>query len=159
MSSMLLQTNGKESSSKRTKHIHIGAGHFTIKHCPTNDMLPDHLTKPLQGSQFRKLHSKIQGIPEDMNDALMGWDRPSLKTKPGFKTGITSPHECVGTKADRTNENTPVLLKILSQVPIKVPLEQSWPRNARPGCARTQEGSRALEGSSRRGLKLSARSA
>jgi hypothetical protein len=64
MSAMLLETNGKESSSKRTKHINVryffikdrvGAGEITIKHYPTNDMLADHFTKAVQGSQFRKL--------------------------------------------------------------------------------------------------------
>jgi hypothetical protein len=113
MSAMLLETNGKESSSKRTKHINViyffikdrvGAGEITIKRCPINDMLADHFTKSVQGSQFRKLRSKIQGIPEDLNDALMGWDRPSLKTK---ITGIPSPQECVGTHTDRAYGTIP----------------------------------------------------
>jgi hypothetical protein len=113
MSAMLLETNGKESSSNRTKHINVryffikdrvGAGEITIKHCPTNDMLADHFTKAVQGSQFRKLRSKIQGIPEDSNDALMGWDRPSSKTK---MVGIPSPQECVGTNTIRACDTTP----------------------------------------------------
>jgi hypothetical protein len=113
MSAMLLETNGKESSSKRTKHINVrylfikdrvGAGEITIKHCPTNDMLADHFTKAVQGSQFRKLRSKIEGIPEDSNDALMGWDRPSLKTK---MVGIPIPQECVGTNTIRAYDTTP----------------------------------------------------
>jgi hypothetical protein len=54
MSAMLMETNGKESSRKRTKHINVryvfikyrvGAGEITIKHCPTNDMMADHFTK------------------------------------------------------------------------------------------------------------------
>jgi hypothetical protein len=62
--SILNQENGKESISKRTKHINVryffikdrvGAGEITIKHFPTNEMLADHFTKPVQGSQFRKL--------------------------------------------------------------------------------------------------------
>jgi hypothetical protein len=44
-----------------------------------------------------------------MNDALMGWDRPSLKTKPSFKPGSPSPQEYVSTNIDRTNGNTPAL--------------------------------------------------
>jgi hypothetical protein len=116
MSAMLLETNGKESSSKRTKHINVryffikdrvGAGEITIKNCPTNDMLADHFTKPVQGSQFRKLRSKIQGIPEDMNDALMGWDRPSLKTKTSSKVDSPGPQECVGTNKDRAYRTSP----------------------------------------------------
>jgi hypothetical protein len=79
----------------------VGAGEITIKHCPTNDMLADQFTKSVQGSQLRKLRSKIQGIPEDMNDALMGWDRPSLKPKTSSKLDTPSPHECVVTNKDR----------------------------------------------------------
>jgi hypothetical protein len=67
-------------------------------------MLTDHFTKAVQGSQFRKLRSKIQGIPEDSNDALMGWDRPSLKTK---MVDIPSPQECVGTNTIRAYDTTP----------------------------------------------------
>jgi hypothetical protein len=67
-------------------------------------MLADHFTKAVQGSQFRKLRSKIQGIPEDSNDALMGWDRPSLKTK---MVGIPSPQECVGTHTIRAYDTIP----------------------------------------------------
>jgi hypothetical protein len=63
------------------------------------------LSKPVQGSQIRKLGSKIQGIPEDMNDAILGWDRPSLKTKTSSKPDIPSPQECVGTNKDRACTN------------------------------------------------------
>jgi hypothetical protein len=70
-------------------------------------MLADHFTKPVQGSQFRKLRSKIQGIPDDRNDALMGWDRPSLKTKTSSKPDSPSPQECVGTNKDRAYGTAP----------------------------------------------------
>jgi hypothetical protein len=112
MSAILLETNGKESSSKRTNHINVryflikdrvAAREITIKHCPTNDMLADSFTKPAQGNQFRKLRSQIQGIPTDTNGALVGWDQPCLKPKTGPKQGIPSPQECVGTKTTRTN--------------------------------------------------------
>jgi hypothetical protein len=66
-------------------------------------MLADSFTKPVQGSQFRKLRSQIQGIPADTNDTLMGWDRPCLKPKTGPKQGSPSPHERGGTKTIRTN--------------------------------------------------------
>jgi hypothetical protein len=63
LSDMLLEKNGKQSSSKRTKHIRvryffikdrIGNGDISLKHCPTGDMVGDHFTKPLQGAQLRK---------------------------------------------------------------------------------------------------------
>jgi hypothetical protein len=126
MSAMLLETNGKESSSKRTKHINVRyylikdrvvAREITIKHCPTNDMLADLFTKPVQGNQFRKLCSQIQGIPADTNDALMGWDRPCLKPKTGPKQGSPSPQECVGTKSILTNGTASTHYSIKDTIP------------------------------------------
>jgi hypothetical protein len=112
MSAMLPEAKGKESSSKRTKHIsvryfffkdRVQAGEITIKHCPTNDMLADHITKPVQGTHFRKLRSEIKLIPENALDALMGWDRPGIRDNADYKPGSPSPQECVGTHVNRTN--------------------------------------------------------
>jgi hypothetical protein len=69
-SSILLENNGKASSSKRTKHINIR--YFFISNrvrkeevsvvwCPTGDMIGDYATKPLQGALFRKLRDQIMG--------------------------------------------------------------------------------------------------
>jgi hypothetical protein len=71
LSSMLLETNGKGSSSKRTKHINvwyffikdkIGSGEITVKHFPTGERLRDHFIKAVQGSQFKYFRAEIQGI-------------------------------------------------------------------------------------------------
>ena len=65
-SAILIDKNGKKSSSKRTKHIAIRYYFITdrlkddeldIEYCPTGDMVADYFTKPLQGKhfyQFRK---------------------------------------------------------------------------------------------------------
>ena len=62
-SALLLETNGRASSSKPTKHINIryyyvadrvAKGDLRIVWCPTDKMIADFLTKPLQG----KLDSK-----------------------------------------------------------------------------------------------------
>ena len=72
-SAMLLEKNGKESSGKRTRHINIRyffvtdqarAKRITIDYCPTEDMIADFFTKPLQGGQFRKFRNKIMNISE-----------------------------------------------------------------------------------------------
>jgi hypothetical protein len=82
---ILLEKNGKASTGKRTKHIsvrylfikdRIRSGEITMKHCPAAEMLADHFTKPLQGTMFRKFRAEIQGVPIDMCDADVGWDRP-----------------------------------------------------------------------------------
>jgi hypothetical protein len=106
MSAMLLETNGKHSSSKRTKHIRVrylfikdrvNSGDITLKHCPTGEMLADHFTKPLQGALFRKFQTEIQGIPEGINEAELGWDREEKNEQ---KRADPSPQECVATKGN-----------------------------------------------------------
>ena len=63
MSAILLETNGKASSSKRTKHIKvkyfyikdkINQDEIVVEHCPTNQMWNDIKTKPKQGAVFRE---------------------------------------------------------------------------------------------------------
>jgi hypothetical protein len=92
LSAILLEKNGRASSSKRTKHINvqyffirdrINSGEITVEHCPATEMLEGHFTKPLQGALFRKFRAEIQGIPVKMCDADMGWDRPT-RTTPDF---------------------------------------------------------------------------
>ena len=68
MSAILLEKNGMFSSGKRTRHLSIRAfwvadqvkkGAVEIEHEPTEDMVADYFTKPLQGSMFRKLRKLI----------------------------------------------------------------------------------------------------
>ena len=70
MSLKLLEHNGRQSSTKRTKHMdiryfyvsdHIGNKTLSLKHCPTEEMLADYFTKPLQGALFARLHNHIMG--------------------------------------------------------------------------------------------------
>ena len=60
-SAMLLENNGRASSSKRTRHINIRYyfvadkvknKEVRIEHCPTDSMIADYVTKPLQGQKF-----------------------------------------------------------------------------------------------------------
>ena len=68
---ILLEQNGRSSSSKRTRHINIryyfvtdraNCGETKIKHCPTAEMLGDYFTKPLQGGLFNKFRDRILNI-------------------------------------------------------------------------------------------------
>ena len=70
MSSMLLECNGQQSSTKCTKHMdsryfymsdHIRNKTLSLKHCPTEEMLADYFTKPLQGALFTCLRNHIMG--------------------------------------------------------------------------------------------------
>ena len=69
-STILLQENGKRSSSKRTRALNIRyffltdqieKGNVTVKYCPTNEMLGDYWTKPLQGRKFELFRDVIMG--------------------------------------------------------------------------------------------------
>jgi hypothetical protein len=69
-SAILLERNGKASSSKRTRHINIryffvcdsvNMKEISVHWCPTKEMVADFWTKPLQGSHFRKLCDYIMG--------------------------------------------------------------------------------------------------
>jgi hypothetical protein len=68
---MLLEKNSKASSSKRTHHINIQYFFITdrvdmkeveMEWCPTKEMVADFMTKPLQGSHFRRLCNLIMGM-------------------------------------------------------------------------------------------------
>ena len=72
-SGIRLETNGKRSSSKRTRHINIryffvkdkvDTKEVEIKYCPAGMMIADFLTKPLQGSAFITFRNLILNIKE-----------------------------------------------------------------------------------------------
>ncbi|KAG7373061.1 reverse transcriptase RNA-dependent DNA polymerase [Nitzschia inconspicua] len=84
-SAILLEKNGRQSSTKRTRHLevryffvtdNVHRGKLSIEYCPTGDMIADYFTKPLQGSQFRKILKQILNIDDVLIDS--------------------SPQECVG---------------------------------------------------------------
>jgi hypothetical protein len=71
MSAILLEKNGCTSASKQSQHMNIRyffiadrvkAGDLQIEHCPTENMIGDFFTKPLQGVQFYKLHDDIMNV-------------------------------------------------------------------------------------------------
>ena len=77
-SSILLEENGKASSSKRTRHINIryyfvtdriGKGEVSISYCPTKEMIADFFTKPLQGQLFTFFRDFIMNVASfNVND-------------------------------------------------------------------------------------------
>ena len=71
-SAILLEKNGTASSSKRTRHINIrfffvkdrvDAGELSIEYCPTDKMVADFFTKPLQGEKFLSFRRIIMNEP------------------------------------------------------------------------------------------------
>jgi hypothetical protein len=70
-STILLENNGKRSSSKRTRALNIRyffmnnqveKGNLIIEYCPTREMIGDFMSKPLQGKLFQKFFDRIMGI-------------------------------------------------------------------------------------------------
>ena len=66
-----MEKNGRASCTGRSRHIHIKYSFIkdvlenediTLEHCPTEKIIADFYTKPLQGRQFRKLRDIIMGI-------------------------------------------------------------------------------------------------
>ena len=69
-SAMKLAINGRKSAGQKSRHINIRyffikdrlkTDNIRIEYCPTEEMLADFFTKPLQGSLFRKLREVIMG--------------------------------------------------------------------------------------------------
>ena len=86
-STILLEKNGFKSSTKRTKHINVRyyfvrdkweKQELDIRFCPTESMVADFFTKPLQGWRFIKLR-----------DLILGYQAPDRTPK------------CVGDRAKR----------------------------------------------------------
>ena len=72
-SAILLEKNGKKSSSKRTKHIAIRyyfitdivkASEFDIEYCLTGYMVADYFTKPLQGKKIYQFRKEIMNLKD-----------------------------------------------------------------------------------------------
>ena len=105
-SAILLEKNGRASSSKRTRHINIryffvadriAQGEVSVEYCPTKEMLADFFTKPLQGSLFKTFRNQIMNYNpvadsgQDYRSVLSlveseprtddGWTKVERKTK------------------------------------------------------------------------------
>jgi hypothetical protein len=72
-SAILLEKNGKDSSTKRTRHLNIKYFYITdcvekkyleILYCPTQDMLGDMPSKPLHGALFHKHLSSMMNLDD-----------------------------------------------------------------------------------------------
>ena len=72
-SAILLEKNGRKSSSKRTKHLNcrfyfitdrINSNELSVKCCPTEEMTGDFYTKPLQGKLFYKFRKLIMNLQD-----------------------------------------------------------------------------------------------
>ena len=109
-SAILLEKNGKASSSKRTRHLNIRFFFITdqannhsdsrIQFCPTAFMLADCNTKPQTGAKFESFQSQIMGKTpvkpfESTEPEAMDQSTPSCDSTPETKNN----HQYEGTGA------------------------------------------------------------
>ena len=59
---------------------------ITLAHCPTEEMLADFYTKPLQGSLFRKMRDYIMGHSASLNEERVEKSPNKLICEPGNET-------------------------------------------------------------------------
>jgi hypothetical protein len=131
--SIILEKNGKASSSKSTKHINIRYLFITdrvrkeevsVVWCPTGDMIGDYTTKPLQGALFRKFRDQIMGVTPGRDpgpgktDSGVGKTETN-KSKPNKGKVIrlvpsgqdAASHECVGSRTRNRAKAGPGLVR------------------------------------------------
>ena len=104
MSTVRLEINGKRSSGQRTRHLNIKyffvtdqieKGWLHVRYCPTDEMVADINTKPLQGELFRKMRAAVQNCPEDLPPEGAS-EGPAMAVCQAIMTHLTSLRGCVG---------------------------------------------------------------
>ena len=77
-SAILMENNGRTSCTGNSRHIHqryffvkdrVDQGEMRIEYCPTELMIADYFTKPLQGKLFIYMRDIIMGYT-DVNDLV-----------------------------------------------------------------------------------------
>jgi hypothetical protein len=126
MSALLLEKNGRISSSKRTKHIkakyflikdYYESGEIDLRYCPTDIMWAVVLIKPLQGQKFKDMQAFLQNCPRDYDDDIELQNNPLAQQTMNHqvKTNV-SLRECVGEHSKvETAKNVPVHFSKLPQ--------------------------------------------
>ena len=85
-SAILLEKNGAQSSTRRTKHLdvryyfiqdRIVNRNVEVKFCPTDEMWADYFTKPLQGRKFLQIRRIIMN--ENGGRSVLGNEEETLK--------------------------------------------------------------------------------
>jgi hypothetical protein len=162
MSSLLLEKNGRISSSKQTKHIkaknflikdYYKLGEIDLCYCPTDVMWADVLTKPLQEQKFRDMGAFLQNCPWDYDDDIeLNIDQLAQKLMNQLVKTVASSQECVDGHAKlRTKQRSQEPSQPRGQPPAMCPtrvsrvtwgpsqvlrIQQRIPQRIPPGCPR-----------------------
>ena len=117
-SAILLKTNGKSSSSSRTRAMNIcyffntnqiKQGNLEVEYVPTDNMIGDFFTKPLQGKQFTKFKKLIMGNWTQLPNGAAGvcW---TILNPISVQSLVSSVTDCMGLKAPENNNQQPLFL-------------------------------------------------
>ena len=107
VSAKILETNGKFSSSRKTKHIKakfffikdkVNSKEVKILDCPAGVMWEDLLTKPLQGAEFRKIRAQLMNCAMEYinEEEYPTKKRKTLIDQKSQQDAIQTVQECVG---------------------------------------------------------------
>jgi hypothetical protein len=149
MSPILLETNGRASRSKWTKHIKVKYflvkdkdevfwEEITIKHCPAEQMWTDINTKPKQGAVFQAFRGHVMGIPADYNGMSFAtrcsfrpptWMPETVLMLPIPRRDQVASQECVG---DNTKGPEPTPARPVAKVRFAVDVEAHAGPTAEP---------------------------
>ena len=123
MSAMRMEENGRSSAGQKSRHINIryffikdriNDGDIILIHCPTERMIADFFTKPLQGKLFFKFRDVIMGITHHTSLMEPQSETPSKNsecTEPGkIKSGSKNKSESI--MHPFPNKNKSVLNKV-----------------------------------------------
>ena len=120
---MKLAKNGRALSGKRTRHINIRyffvtnrihSNEVRVEYCPTEVLVADFYTKPLQGTLFRQFRNFILNIEDSQCDSLNYFNnvRNKMSTQDDDTSSVSQ--ECVERKGNQTKiekKNVSVNLK------------------------------------------------
>jgi hypothetical protein len=114
-SAILLEKNGKASSSKRTKHINIryffvtariANNELSVEWYPTGQIIADYMTKPLQSTLFKQFRDHIMGVNRVSPTTNMAPMRLEPQEYVGENTNMTGANIIAGTKIIFSNQLT-----------------------------------------------------
>ena len=113
-----MESNGLSSCGEKSRHIHIR--YFFIKdilkredielvHCPTERMIADYYTKPLQGSLFKKMRDILMGhtaFPDEERVGIgakevLGEDKMSIDLRTSENYGKDASRELATSRPGR----------------------------------------------------------
>ena len=107
-SAMKIILNGRKSSGQKTKHMdnryfwikdRIESENIKVEYCPTEKMVADFFTKPLQGSLFRKFRDVVMGYKHisslyDPSEQTSAQERVGNEEKVILRENVKRPVAC-----------------------------------------------------------------